>query len=208
MGSTSSPPNQTTERGVYVFTTSRSRRRGIQLTTVVDSAQPTRLITDFFFIQTALYRANLRKSHYPQQLFRKSFEITLGLLTTPSSYQHIQTSSSLTQHPFRHDQATALASPSLWATHCSDKHQHLRPHQHPPSVKPRIKQTRTWISQLLQPASAASIPWVTHCSDKHQYIKVTFTYPWLNQGTAQSGCWSSSLSNQGIHIIDHLQQHL
>ena len=49
IGPASSPPNQAAEREFGVLTTSRSRRHGIQPTTTADSAQPTRLITAFYF---------------------------------------------------------------------------------------------------------------------------------------------------------------
>ena len=45
MKSVASPPNQAAESGVYVLTTSRSRKREIQPITAADPAQPIRPIT-------------------------------------------------------------------------------------------------------------------------------------------------------------------
>ena len=112
----SKAPNQAAEHGACVLTTCRSKKCGIQLTT---ANQTNHSLLFFSFKQlfspslTALQRAN----------FRKSFKITLVLLTAPSSYQHMQTSSSFTSSGSCTFQLPAPADQRLTRRWCSSQHQ-------------------------------------------------------------------------------------
>ena len=116
MRSASSPPNQAAKCGVCLLTTSQSRRFGIQTITATDPAHPTRpIIAAFFFIQTALLRVNLRKSYNQTAILRAnlkmSSETTFGGRYHDTMIQ--QTSTSLTQQPFLHNQAPAPTADQL-----------------------------------------------------------------------------------------------
>ena len=64
------------------------------------------------------------------------------------------------------------------------------------------------ITQSLQPASAATCPWATTLFRLVPILQGHINAHPVNQGLHKPGHWSSSLSKQCIHIINHLQQHL
>ena len=121
MESASSPPNQAAKRGVCTLTTSPSRRREVQLITDADQAQPTGPITVAStllseLISESLTIHNSSSRRYPQRVFFDPFRSPQNTFLADTTKQRhnsqhqLQTSTSLIQQPFLHNQVASICS--------------------------------------------------------------------------------------------------